>query len=327
MAVSTIPIQWRSFSRLVFVVAALIMVPSAVTSAPERSNANSANASPVFGDVDVRLSTGHGPWSVATGDVNADGVLDLASSDVSHDEISVLLGLGGGAFGERIVFSPGGDSRSVVITDLDGNGHDDIVAAVGYPSQIWVRRADGQGGFGLPFVYPVESAAVSVASGDFDENGYPDLAVLSTGGFISILLGTGSGGLVAGGVYPAPEFQFYGFVTVAVGDMDEDGWSDVVAANYDAVGPVSILAGSGGGGLAPPLVYDGAPSLRGLAVADFHGDQHLDVAVVSQSTESLQLLLGDGESGLAARSRIPLANRLTSRLWVISMRMVCPIRS
>ena len=41
----------------------------------------------------LKLEAGDGPFSVITGDFNGDGLTDLATANITSDDVSVLLGL------------------------------------------------------------------------------------------------------------------------------------------------------------------------------------------------------------------------------------------
>jgi hypothetical protein len=67
--------------------------------------------------------------SVAIGDLDGDGVLDLAVANVGVDTVSVLLGNGDGTFQGAVWDRTGDEPYSVAIGDLDGDGALDLAVA------------------------------------------------------------------------------------------------------------------------------------------------------------------------------------------------------
>jgi hypothetical protein len=100
-----------------------------------------------------------------------------------------------------------------------------------------------------------------------------------------------------------------GPVSVAVGDFNLDGRSDMATANFGA-GSVTIALGDGSGGFAEAA---GSPvAVRGFPIAlvrgDFNHDDKLDLAEASQGTDSVTILLGDGAGGFAPGSPVSVGS-------------------
>src|SRR5262249_35334718 len=74
-------------------------------------------------------ATGEYPRSLALGDLNGDGRLDLAVVNFHGASISVLLGDGGGGFSARTDYPVPDLPLSVVIEDINGDGHPDALVA------------------------------------------------------------------------------------------------------------------------------------------------------------------------------------------------------
>jgi hypothetical protein len=159
------------------------------------------------------------------------------------------------------------------------------------------------GGHGFP--------AMAVA----DVNGDGKIDVVATNSddnTISVLLGDGHGGLTAasgspfatGGTFPT---------AVAVGDFNGDGIPDAVVADSSS-GDVSLMLGVGSGRFqaGTPVAISvcnpaGLTDFLSLAVGDFNGDGHLDVAVADFYCGNVKVLLGDGNGGLAPAPGSPIA--------------------
>ena len=82
--------------------------------------------------------------SKSFGDLDGDGALDLVTTNISANEVSVLLGVGDGTFGPAQEFGVGDTPRSVAVGDLDGDGALDVVTANGGSDDVYVLL--GQGG-------------------------------------------------------------------------------------------------------------------------------------------------------------------------------------
>jgi hypothetical protein len=152
---------------------------------------------------------------------------------------------------------------------------------------------------GSPFVagyYPFAQAV-----GDFNGDGIPDLAfAIYEGGYVSVLLGNGSGGFspalnspfLVASTYTVP-------VALAVADFNGDGHLDIITLNNSAT--FSLLTGDGSGGFA--LAAGSPVALQSystsLAVGDFNGDGSPDLAI-TMASGGLTVLLGNGNGGFTA---------------------------
>jgi hypothetical protein len=243
------------------------------------------------------------PWSVAVGDFNGDGKLDLAVANQSSNTVSVLLGDGTGKF--TLASSPATDygPSSVAVGDFNGDGKLDLAVvnlcgidptcSGSFPGTVSILLGDGTGNFTLASSPPTSYAPYSVAVGDFNRDGKLDLAVANSGdGTVSVLLGDGTGNFTlassaATGAQPE---------SVAVGDFNGDGKLDMAVVNRVS-GTVSILLGDGTGSFALASSVGIGLWSDSVAVGDFNGDGKLDLAV-----SGISILLGDGAGNFALAS-------------------------
>jgi hypothetical protein len=170
------------------------------------------------------------PTSLAAGDFNGDGKLDLVTANRYGNSISVLLGNGDGTFQPAVSYAAGDVPESVAVGDLNGDGKLDVVVADNISGRISVLIGIGDGTFQPAVGYWVNPAPVSIAIADLNGDGIPDLAVLAAGETVAILVGQGDGTFQ----YQPTNFiagSDPGFTeSLVVGDFNGDGRPDVAVA-------------------------------------------------------------------------------------------------
>jgi len=121
-------------------------------------------------------SGGQGPVSIASGDFDRDGYLDLVVSNART--ISILINDRAGSFklSSNKIQGLGGKSWSVTIGDFDSDGMLDLITGNG--GNVYILKNDGKGGFvNSSLDFDVEGNPIAVAAGDFDGDGTVDVAV------------------------------------------------------------------------------------------------------------------------------------------------------
>jgi hypothetical protein len=74
-------------------------------------------------------TNGNGPETVALGDFNGDGILDLAVTNAVTNTVSILLGDGAGGFAVASLPATGSQPVSVAVGDFNGDGKLDLAVA------------------------------------------------------------------------------------------------------------------------------------------------------------------------------------------------------
>jgi hypothetical protein len=250
----------------------------------------------------------------------AQAPLDLVVLDEGQPEalgsggLFLEQGNGDGTFQAPIPLGSGGISpTSVAAGDFTHSGNLDLIVTAEDPTapfafdRLELLRGNGDGTFQAPVRLPFNHEAFIEAVADLRGDGNLDLVLGALGrNNITVLLGNGDG------TFQGPLTFHTGSPTipsdVAVGHLRGDQAPlDLVTANLDFPGTVSVLLGNGDGTFQPavqiPIGQESRP--RSVALADLNGDGHLDIVTtnqfdLSQRTEGIDVLLGNGDGTFQA---------------------------
>jgi predicted extracellular nuclease len=255
----------------------------------------------------VRYAVGANPFSVAEGDFNGDGRIDLAVGNWDGNTVSILLGTGAGAFAAAVDYGVGSGAQTVAVADFNGDQKPDLAVANIWSHDVSVLLGTGTGTFAASVQYPCGTNPRSVAIGDFNDDGKPDLVVPNgSSGNISVLLGVGNGTFGAAtnfsvGINP---------ISVAIGKFNADAATDLAVANQGS-NSVSFLPGTGTGtfGAATDMPVGTGPT--SVATADFNADGRPDLAVTNVDGGNVSLLFGTGSGTFTAASPVTAGIRPT----------------
>jgi uncharacterized delta-60 repeat protein len=242
------------------------------------------------------FSVDSNPFAVTTGDFNGDGRLDLATSNMNSNTVSVLLGDGTGSFSAAISFGVGNSPHSITTGDFNGDGRLDLATANTNSNNVSVLLGDGTGGFSTANNFGVGNAPFSVATGDFNGDLILDLAAANnSSNNVSVLLGSGTGGFSAATNYSVGS----GPESVMTGDFNGDLILDLATANAGS-NNVSVLLGDGIGGFRTATNFSVGNAPRSVTAGDFNGDSRLDLVTANNSSNNVSVLLGSGTGSFSA---------------------------
>ncbi len=255
--------------------------------------------------------------TLAAGDVDDDGKLDLVVADAEGELLGVFFGLGDGTFLEppsTYELSDYAGLRNVKLGDLNGDRALDIVAVSDSANAVIVMLNQGAGVFGPPAGFSTGEAPLAVAVDDWNGDGRLDVATANNlEDSVSVFLGDGRGGLM---LQPDPVVVGAGPVAIAAGDLNGDRQLDLVVASTTSgelsVGSVSILAGLGTGAFTPSAEIQGEfiDTPVGVILDDFNGDGRLDLAVVNQDLDDVAIFRNDGGFTFQHVGNFPVAVQL-----------------
>ena len=140
------------------------------------------------------INVGAGMVTLAVGDFNSDGLLDVAAATDVGGTVKILLGNGNGTFQSGPTYTVGFNDQGMVTGDFNGDGKLDLALTVYDSGIIEIMMGNGNGTFGAPVTYPVGTNPCALVTGDFNHDGKLDLAVANIGSnTISVLMGNGNG--------------------------------------------------------------------------------------------------------------------------------------
>ncbi len=231
----------------------------------------------------ISYGGGLSAYSIAMGDMNGDGALDIVLGDDSYWYVHILLNDGSGGFPSEYSFTncsvticPYEETLDVAVGDLNGDGALDIVQV--YSWHLGVYYNDGAGGFSANIL--LGWGGDSLAIGDTNGDGMLDI-VVGTGSGTMMYLNDGQGGFGAWSfISNSPVESTY---DLALGDINGDGALDVVEGNnFDEYSgsPSYVLLNDGQGTFSNQISL-GVAATRGIIPADFNGDGLLDITQVN----------------------------------------------
>lgn len=201
----------------------------------------------------------------------------------------------------------GDDVYDSTVVDIDADGWADLVAGAG---GLAIRRGFGDGTFGPLEKFTSGTSPQGLTIIDIDLDGDLDVVACRSS------TGTGPNDLIV--VKQKSDHNFgpvasYSAITwpteTAAGDIDGNGWPDVVVTSTNislTASQVQVRLATAPGVLGAATTIPLALGAGDVVLADFDGDGALDLAAEGSHSSTVSVCLGDGAGGFSPFVAVPI---------------------
>lgn len=237
-----------------------------------------------------------GPRVLDVGDLNNDGYPDLAyGGNNGNCAIGVMLNNGNGTFGSESVYNascPYGGPTAIIIFRYNSDQYADIMLTPARgDAAVFINS--GSATFNTQVGYATAGWLNDIRKCDFNNDGNNDLMISGSG----IMIAYSTGNSLQG--YQIVPSSFGGYIDC--GDVNNDGYSDIIEDSPGNPGLIRIILNTGGSGFNLPVTIDDAVSIpTAPRLVDINNDGKLDEVNnfydgVSWGYGTIQYRLGNGD--------------------------------
>src|SRR5262249_32111071 len=247
--------------------------------------------------------------AVESGDLNGDGVTDLAVAASGSTGAFLIFGNGRGEFGEPVAVGgadvTAGGARALTIRDFNRDGKPDLAALNSDTQNVIVLLGDGRGGFARSATLNIGNNAQDLAAADFNGDGNLDLVAKGQSGGLALFIGDGRGSFTPTASGIGGNLSFF---TFTAGDFNGDGQADLALSDDYQGQPtdgfkLTVLPGDGMGGFGAPIKLMSASRVAFIRAADLNLDGREDLVYTTSDGAAVFVALSNPGGGFAAPVR------------------------
>ncbi|TAE79470.1 MAG: hypothetical protein EAY81_11205, partial [Bacteroidetes bacterium] len=267
----------------------------------------------------VDFTTSTNPRSIAIGDLDGDGKLDLVVANAGSNNVSVYRNTATngsidlGSFAAKVDFTTNSNPLSVTIGDLDGDGKAEVVTTNYFSSNVSIFRntsTNGTIGFATKqdFSTGTNSQPSAAAIGDLDGDGKHDLAVTNyNSNTVSVFRNTSTSGVIGSNSFAAKQ----DFATdtkpilIKIGDLDGDSKPDLAVVNSGInSSSVSIFHNTTTSGSISSSSFSVRQNFPtgtlpcSVAIGDLDGDNKPDLVTANFNSNTVSVFRNTSTSGI-----------------------------
>ncbi|MBI3820433.1 MAG: VCBS repeat-containing protein [Planctomycetes bacterium] len=239
---------------------------------------------------------------LATGDLNNDGMMDVAVCDSVRNRVWIAKSNGAGSLvqSQYLVLGAGTSAKAVAIGDYDNDGSADLFVNENGVQILVTFHGNGNGTVVTTAVQALSDGTLQdtwkLIVGDFSADGKLDLGVSYTNDVEVHLYYQTTPGVYGGGSDEKWLATGTGNAGFVFADFDGDGNNDVAAPSSGAAG-VTLVRGEGAGQFQVPGSAYGSPVTASIVAGDFNRDGFVDIISADTLFGRILLSYGDGGTG------------------------------